>query len=56
MKQPRCTRTKGCRRTRMKGSDSCFYCARDTHRTPPQIAARQIAAVTGECDFEDDAA
>lgn len=56
MKPQRCTRTKGCRRPRMKGSDSCFYCARTTHRTPQQVAARQIATITGDRDHEDDAA
>lgn len=48
MIRSRCTRTKGCRRMRMKGSDACFPCARTSHRTPPQVAARQIAAVTGD--------
>lgn len=52
MKRDRCTRTKGCQRKRMKGSDSCFYCARESHRTPPQVAARQIATVTGDRDFD----
>ncbi len=55
MKRPRCT-NKGCRRDRMRGSDKCFPCARTSHRTPPQVAARQIAAVTGDQSYFEEAA
>lgn len=52
MKQPRC-KSSGCTRRSMRGSNHCFYCTRQRHRTPPQVAARQIAAITGDHDFED---
>lgn len=56
MKRDRC-KTARCRRQSMPGSDRCFYCRREELRTPPQVAARQIAAVTGDhSDIEDDAA
>jgi hypothetical protein len=35
---------------RMKGSDACFPCARQSHRTPPEVAARNTAALLGERD------
>lgn len=56
MKRPRC-KSNGCTRQAMRGANHCFYCTRQHHRTPPQVAARQIAAVTGDhSDIEDDAA
>jgi hypothetical protein len=35
----------------MRGSDRCFPCARQRDRTPPEVAARQIATLTGDKDF-----
>lgn len=47
---------KGCKRARMPGSDRCFPCGRQRQRTPPEVTARQIAALTGDRSDFDDAA
>lgn len=52
MMRDRC-KSPHCRRQRMRGSDRCFYCARTAHRTPPEVAARNIAAQLGERDLDD---
>ncbi|WP_423606178.1 hypothetical protein [Sphingomonas sp. MS122] len=40
----------------MPGSDRCFPCGRQRQRTPPEVTARQIAALTGDRSDFDDAA
>lgn len=52
MNRARC-RTPDCRRPRMRGADNCFYCARRAAHTPPEITARQIAALLGEREQDD---